>query len=195
MLRSKHWAVWLFGAGLWTLAAALLLRVVVPFAVAPFERKRVVCDLCGARELRTEYGPILLASTDLPSVGAGWWTDLAGDHDHEWHDVGCAQGIGGVSCTIFAEPDLFLSTLPRFRDQVLARKVAARLAELEPQERWREHVDAQRISWLEALVLPEEGRPPAIEIDRQSEVYASWRADHPRWDDLLPPTLQASNER
>lgn len=195
MVRSKHWAVWLLGAGLWTLTGVLFLRVVVPFAVALFERKRVVCDLCGARELRTEYGPLLLAHETLASVGAGWWTALAGDHEHTWQAIGCTHGIGWVSCTILEEPDLFLGILPRFRDQALARKVAARLAEMEPQERWQEQFEAERLSWLAAFVRPEAERPPEVELERQAEVYASWRADHPRWDDLFPPTLEVSSER
>ena len=87
------------------------------------------------------------------------------------------------------EPDLFLGVLPRFRDQDLARKVAARLVEMEPHERWPEHFEAARLTWLAAFVQPEAGRPPEIEIERQAEIYCTWRADHPSWVDLFPPTL------
>ena len=190
MRRSRPWRLWALGGVLWSLVVLLALVLVRPAIAAPYAKYRVACVLCGARELRTEYGPIVFAPTPLESVGNGWWERVASpEHKHDWHTFGCVQGLGMVACTMTYENEVLLGTVPRFRDQTLARRVADRLASMSTEDRWRELADSQALNWVEVLVAPEAGNSHSLSVDRQEETYERWRSDHPVWHDLFPPTL------
>jgi hypothetical protein len=196
MRRSRPWSLWALGGVLWALVVLLGLELLLPAITAPYAHRRVACVLCGARETRTEYGPIVFARTPMASVGDGWWEGVAlPEHEHDWHTFGCVQGIGMVACTMTYENEVFLGTLPRFRDQNLAREVALRLASMSPEDRGREVRDSPPLNWISVLVNPDGHHPHLSPVDQQAESYGRWRSAHPLWNDLFPPTLSELEAR
>ena len=132
----------------------------------------------------------------MADVGGGWWKGIAvPGHTHDWHTFGCVQGIGMVACTMTYENEVFLGTLPRFRDQSLAHQVALRLASMNPEDRWREIRDSPPLEWLSVLVTPDEQHPHSSPLDQQAQSYEQWRSAHPAWNDLFPPTLKELEAR
>jgi len=157
---------------------------------------RAVCFLCGAREQRIDMGAATIARNPESRVGGTWWDALVpANHQHEWHTVGCVYGIGKVSCTEVEEEELFLGTLPRFRDQELARNIGRRLVAMSMEDRWREQIESQRLEGIDLLM--ESGTEEWLRSppDAQARSYERWRSAHPVWQDLFPPTSSELESR
>ena len=176
--------------GLFLLACFLLIvpqRALGPVLDA-FTRACVVCAFCAKRETRTKLGPVVLRQVPDPWSAEAWWARVVPvDHEHEWHPVGCIATGRGFLCIVFTEHETFLGTLPRFRDQVLAREIALELCALTPEERWKELCGSTTLSWMSALLVPE--RPPEPSLESQQEAYERWLDEHPRWRDTLPASV------
>ena len=151
---------------------------------------RAVCFLCGAREQRIDLAETTVARTPKPRVGGTWWDALVpANHQHEWHAVGCVYGIGQVSCTMVDEKTLFLGTLPRFRDQQLARDIGRRLVAMSMEDRWREQIESERLEGIDLLMESDRESWKSGRPDLQASSYEEWRSAHLDWQDLFPPTL------
>ncbi len=149
---------------------------------------RVVCFLCGAREQRIDMGETTVARTPMARLGGTWWDALVpANHQHEWHAVGCIYGIMMVSCTEVYEQTLFLGTLPRFRDQQLARDIGRRLVAMSMEDRWREQIESRELEGIDLLMESDSKSWKAERPDRQASSYEAWRSAHSDWQDLFPP--------
>lgn len=199
--RSRPWSLWLLGGVLWTTAIALGVRVgrltarEQALARSALETRgpaegRVVCSLCGARERQTRVDETVGEREPIPSPWSDWWRRLpVQSHEHDWIRVGCWYHDGWVCCYTGEEEESFFGTLPRFEDQVLARAVALRLIELDPETRRSEIQASEALGRLALLFTSSDGDPGSTSHDGEEAQYESWRSGHPIWQDLFPPTL------
>ncbi len=173
----------------------LVLGVLLPELAPVWNRTRVVCTLCAAREVRISIGGWVIERQRQASQEEVWWSSLVrASHAHEWMQVGCSPsrrlltGDAWVSCA-FPETSMFLWTLPRFWNQGLAGRVAERLVALDPRERRSALLASGGLAYLDALIEPEESDRIRISPERQEQRYVEWREDNRRWHDLFPPRL------
>jgi hypothetical protein len=194
MHGTHPWPVKVIGIALWTMAILYAAYLFLPAWMGCYTKGRVVCAQCGVREYRTQYGGLVLRREPVEWEEQAWWDRIVpANHMHDWHAVGCwgerSLWSSSVSCVMIYEDDLFFASLPRFRDQDLARAVALRLGTLEPEDRWNEMVDSAYLQHVEPLVRPSNDTANSQPYEMQVRDYQEWRDSHPRWHDLFPATL------